>query len=173
MDYCIFHFLKLLTRKNKTYNRIDKYCPGCKSIPKNTFIDKNLDEKLAISPLIMSSNIKYLIDNKLPLKQSDYDYLEDSKTSRSLLRNIAIKLGITSFTYLKTKKLIINSIKKKLGYNNVDEPVEIPIKQINVNKIDDVNNLKVNNDELNKNNSNLDEKNNIKYEKISNENMNS
>ena len=42
MEYCKIHYLKLITRKNKTNNTIDKYCPGCKSIPKNIFIKDNL-----------------------------------------------------------------------------------------------------------------------------------
>ena len=42
MEYCKTHFLKLILRKNKTNNTIDKYCPGCKSIAKNTFIEDNI-----------------------------------------------------------------------------------------------------------------------------------
>ena len=62
---------------------------------------------------------------------------------------------------------IISKIKKKLVYIDNVEPVEIPIEQITVTKKDDINNLKTSNDEMNKNNSNLDEKCELNKNKIS------
>ena len=79
---------------------------------------------LPLPPLVLTRDKKYLLDDKSPLKQKDYELLFRSDTKSSVMKRLAKKVGLVEVD--KTKVELKRAIGRRLASMNVREPILLP-----------------------------------------------
>ena len=79
---------------------------------------------LPLPPLVLTRDKKYLLDDKSPLKQKDYELLFRSDTKSSVMKRLAKKVGLIEVD--KTKVELKRAIGRRLASMNVREPILLP-----------------------------------------------